>query len=268
MHITVLGPLTAVAGQHTAAPSATKPKRILALLALRANTVVSTARLIDELWGARPPASAVVTLQTYVLRLRRLLTPLLDIPVRSVLTTESGGYALRLCPQQLDLTVFRQHAADGADALAAGDPERAATLLRDALSLWRGPALADVRPGRLLDVHVTRLEQERLSALEQRIEADLRLGRHLSVLGELAELSQEHPLHENLHALYMVALHRAGRRYQALKVFQQLRRSLADELGLSPTGWVERVHQAVLCSDELRCLDELGLPGQVTGTRP
>ncbi|GAA3030101.1 AfsR/SARP family transcriptional regulator [Actinokineospora globicatena] len=251
MQVSVLGPLTAAGATASAAPSATKPKQVLALLALRANTVVSTARLIDELWGARPPQSAVVTVQTYVLRLRRLLTPLSDVPIRSVLTTATGGYSLCLDDSQLDYGRFRQRSALGVDALACGDFARAALLLHGALALWRGPALSDVRVGRLLEAHVTTMEQERLSVLEQRIDADLRLGRHLGVLGELAGLTRELPLHENLHAQYMVALYQAGRRYQALEVFRQLRQALADELGLSPTGWVERVHRAILTSDEV-----------------
>ncbi|RLK58121.1 AfsR/SARP family transcriptional regulator [Actinokineospora cianjurensis] len=256
MQVTVLGPLTAIGSSAGAAPvgvapSATKPKQVLALLALRVNTVVSTPRLIDELWGTRPPKSAVVTLQTYVLRLRRLLTPLADVPIRSILTTATGGYSLCLEPTQIDYERFRQRASLGADALAGGDVARAAALLHSALSLWRGPALADVRVGRLLETHVTTMEQERLSVLEQRVDADLRLGRHLGMLGELAGLTRELPLHENLHAQYMVALYQAGRRYQALEVFRQLRCALAEELGLSPTGWVERVHQAILASDEV-----------------
>ncbi|MBM7774148.1 DNA-binding SARP family transcriptional activator [Actinokineospora baliensis] len=249
MQVNVLGPLLVTCDTASAAPSATKPKQVLALLALRANTVVSTGRLIEELWGGRPPASAVVTVQTYVLRLRRLLTPLSDTPIRSILTTASGGYSLRL--EHLDHERFRQRAALGSDALAEGDAARAASLLHGALALWRGPALADVRVGRLLEGHVATLEQERLSVVEQRIDADLRLGRHLGILGELSSLTRDLPLHENLHGQYMLALYRAGRRYQALEVFHRLRQALVEELGLSPTGWVEQVHQAILASDEV-----------------
>ncbi|GAA3015169.1 AfsR/SARP family transcriptional regulator [Actinokineospora diospyrosa] len=249
MQVNVLGPVLVVGEAGSVTPSAAKPKQVLALLALRANTVVSTGRIIEELWGGRPPASAVVTVQTYVLRLRRLLTPLAGAPIRSILTTAPGGYSLRL--EDLDYEWFRQRSALGADALAGGDAARAAALLHGALSLWRGPALADVRVGRLLEGHVATLEQERLSVVEQRIDADLRLGRHLGMLGELSGLTRDLPLHENLHAQYMVALYRAGRRYQALEVFHRLRQALVEELGLSPTGWVERVHQAILTSDEI-----------------
>ncbi|PPK67205.1 AfsR/SARP family transcriptional regulator [Actinokineospora auranticolor] len=251
MRISVLGPLTVGSELGSSTPKAAKQKRVLALLVVRANTVVSTGQLMEELWGSEPPDSATATLQTYVANLRKFLAMVLGRPhsVRDILSTSPGGYQFRAQPGELDAEEFTLRANQGIRALAAGQDQHAAETLRAALGLWRGPALADVPPGRLLETHVNRLEQARLAVTEQRVEADLRLGRHHGLLGELTELTTTLPLNENLHAKFMLALYRSGRRYEALSVFQRLRETLSDELGLVPTASLERLHRAILLSD-------------------
>jgi DNA-binding SARP family transcriptional activator len=220
---------------------------------MRSNVIVSTAELVEELWGHRPPRSALATLQTYIVQLRKMLATLLgsESPndVKKILSTEFGGYVLRISPEHFDLELFKTRAQRGSAELMAGNNHVAATELREALSLWRGPVLADVQHGQLLDAHVTRIEQYRLEILEQRIEVDLRLGRHQALLSELNELTTEHPLDENLHAKYILALYRSGQRWKALSVFQELRQTLIDELGLGLNSSLTRLHHAILNSD-------------------
>jgi SARP family transcriptional regulator, regulator of embCAB operon len=253
MRIRVLGPLVLHCGGRPATPTAPKPRSVLAVLLLHANQTVPVTSLIQELWGARVPASAKTTLQTYVLHLRKLLAEAMDVPVpetaRSVLLTAPSGYVFRSTGDDFDLTTFEELAAAGRRALAAGDNNAAADLLVRAVRQWRGPALAGLRPGPILQPHVKRLEEARLVTAEQSVEARLRLGRHHEVLAELTALMTEYRLNENLHAQLMVALHRSGRRQDALRVFQQLRTAMREELGLEPSKRLHAVQQAILVDD-------------------
>ncbi|MBB2910429.1 DNA-binding SARP family transcriptional activator [Streptosporangium becharense] len=253
MEIGVLGSLVVRVDGKSALPSAQKPRQVLALLVLNANRVVPIAALSRELWDDKPPQSAMTTLQTYVLHIRKILGKVLGMTSaqvgREILVTRPGGYMFRVEPGALDLHVYEQRLAEGRAALAVGDNHRAARLLCDALTLWRDPPLVDVQPGRLLEVQIRRLEESRLSALEQRIEADMRLGRHHDIVSELIELAAEHQLHETVHAQLMLTFHRCGRRSNALTVFRMLRRSLYEELGLEPSMKLERLHQAILSCD-------------------
>jgi DNA-binding SARP family transcriptional activator len=207
----------------------------------------------QELWGERPPASASTTIQTYMGRLRRVLATILECDLREVcrevLVTHQEGYSLNIDPEVLDAHRFERLARLGSRSLTCGHTDEASRLLSDALALWRGPALVDVRTGPLLQLEVTRLTVARLAALEQRIAADLELGRHYEVLAELADLTARHPLDETLHQHYMVALYRTGRRMKALEVYHQLRSVLAVELGLEPCRTAQRIHQAILRAD-------------------
>ena len=252
MQLGVLGPLLVGDGDRSAVPSAPKPRQVLTLLVLEANHIVPVSALKKELWGDEAPPSALTTLQTYILQLRKALSRALRISLRQVaqevLITQAGGYTFRSRHDDNDLETFERLAREGRAALAAENNELAARLLRQALDLWRGPALVDVHKGRLLEVHVARLEESMLSVTEQRIEAEMRLGRHHDVLTELVALTTQHQLNENLHAQFMLALHRSGRRPQALNVFQHFRARMIDDLGLDPSPQLQALHCAVLAA--------------------
>lgn len=254
MDIEVLGPLAVRENGVSVAPRAPKPRKVLALLALHAGQVVPVASLIEELWGDRPPRSARTTLQTYILQLREMIATALekapeDAPARTpkdVLTTTPGGYALRTFGGSSDVAEFERLAGLGYRAMDAGDFPRAAGELGDALALWTGSALADVQAGPQLEMQARRLEETRLCALDQRIEADLKLGRHRELLGELTVLVSRYRTHENLHGQFMLALHRSGRRSEALDVYQRLRTSLVREFGLEPSAALRRLQRSIL----------------------
>jgi len=250
--IRLLGPLQARIGDVSVVPSAAKPRQLLALLAARAGQIVTIDDLTAELWQEDPPRSAATTLQTYVLQLRRKIAAAVgerpDVSAKEILHTEHGGYRLSLPPETVDLHRARDLITRGQEALAAREDRVGAGLLGEALALWDGPALVDVPAGPQLRIERMSIEESRLGALELRIEASLRLGRHPQLLGELARLTAEQPLHEALHAHYMVALYRSGRAGKALEVFRQLRATLIDQLGLEPSPRVQQLHQAILAS--------------------
>jgi DNA-binding SARP family transcriptional activator len=248
MNYSVLGPMEVIGATGDITPTAPKLRQVLALLLLRHHSLVQTGEFIDELWGDYPPRSALSTLQTYVYKLRRVL---FDEPRdgEERLITKPSGYLLRIPSTDVDLGRFETLADEGALALENREPQQAAAALSAALSLWRGPALADVTVGGLLSAYATRLEESRMRALELRIEADLQLGRHHRVIGELKMLTTTHRLHEGFHAKLMLALYRSGRRYEALNVYRRLREVLVEELGLEPSAELNRMHQALLSAD-------------------
>ncbi|MEV7601798.1 AfsR/SARP family transcriptional regulator [Kitasatospora sp. NPDC089797] len=251
MEIQVLGPLTAADSGVSIVPTAAKPRQILALLALNANRIVSVPQLMEELWGAELPRSAPTTLQTYILQLRRKLRAAAQengAPdgAPQTLATRHGGYVLEVAPSEVDATEFDRLATAGHAAFGVGDLEAASALLGAACALWRGPALVDVRHGHHLSIDVTRLEESRIGVLERRIRADLRMGRHHELVGELYALTGHHPMDEALHAHLIVALYRSGRAPRALAVYQKLRETLIEELGLEPSGQLQRLQQAIL----------------------
>ncbi|MEV1086198.1 AfsR/SARP family transcriptional regulator [Streptomyces sp. NPDC050211] len=258
MDIAVLGALDVRENGVSVTPTAPKPRQVLALLALHADQVVPVAALIEELWGERPPRSARTTLQTYVLQLRELISASLERdpapgpgggPARTakdVLVTAPGGYLLHTAGGASDVREFERLAGTGYRAMDAGDFAGAARQLRDALALWTGSALADVTSGVQLEMETRRLEETRLCALDQRIEADLRLGRHRELLGELTVLVSRYRTHETLHGQFMLALHRSGRRSEALDVYQRLRTALVRELGLEPSAHLRRMQRSIL----------------------
>ncbi|MEW2709469.1 AfsR/SARP family transcriptional regulator [Streptomyces koyangensis] len=260
MDISVLGGLAVRENGVSITPTAPKPRQVLALLALHADQVVYVSSLTEELWGAAPPRSARATLQTYVLQLREMITAALahaapDAPPRTakdVLVTVPGGYLLNTSGGSSDVREFERLAGLGHRAMDAGELPPAARQLREALSLWTGSALADVRRGTQLTMETRRLEETRLCALDQRIEADLRLGRHRELLGELSVLVSLHHTHETLHGQFMLALHRSGRRTEALEVYQRLRRALVRELGLEPSVALRRLQRSILMTNPER----------------
>ncbi|MFJ8017102.1 BTAD domain-containing putative transcriptional regulator [Streptomyces sp. NPDC096339] len=261
MDIEVLGTLAVREQGISVTPTAPKPRQVLAILALHADQVVPVSALIEELWAGTPPRSARTTLQTYVLQLRTLIAAALEqgAPVggdgecegrrrtaKDVLVTLPGGYLLDSGGGLSDIREFERLSGMGYRAMDAGDFPGAARKLREALALWSGPAFADVQGGIQLDMETRRLEETRLCALDQRIEADLRLGRHRELLAELTVLVSQYRTHENLHGQFMLALHRSGRRGEALDVYQRLRATLVRELGLEPSTSLRRLQRSIL----------------------
>jgi len=253
MEIQVLGPLRAAVNGGSIVPTARKPRQVLALLALSAGRVIPVPTLMEEIWGTEPPQSAMTTLQTYIMQLRRNLATAMgpDAPgsAKDVLATQHGGYLLRIPPESVDVHTYEGLVAEGQQAFEEGEDERAARCFRQALALWQGPALVDVRVGPNLEIEVMRLEESRLVTIERRIDADLRLGRHAELVAELTALIARHPQHESLHAQAMVALYRSGRQASALDVYQKLRTRLIEERGVEPSPQLQRLHQAVLVVD-------------------
>ena len=246
--VQVLGSFSVSLRQQIVTPTAVKQRQVLALLALRSGQVVTTSTLAEELWGSSLPRSFVVTLQTYIFQLRRRLAAALPEgqDAKLFLSTRHSGYLLEC---QTDVEEFKRLARAGRDAAEAGDPRTASELLRHALTLWRGPALADVRLGAVLEVEAAALAQIKLGAIETRIECDLVMGRHNAVIGELISLVAEHPLNENFCGLLMRAYYHSGHTSQALDAYRRLREALNRELGLEPGPRLQRVHQSILSGE-------------------
>ena len=245
MRFRILGPLEVWTGQDWSGIGAPKWRALLAALLLNPGQAVSTDRLAAALWGDDPPDRATNLVSVYVLRLRRALGD----PEGRVLTTRAPGYQLLLGPGDLDAERFETLAGRGREALADGDPDRAAELLEEALELWRGPALADVPPSALVTAEADRLEESRLSALELRIEADLGCGRPAQLVPELRRLLSDHQLREALWALLIRALDGAGRHAEALAAYGQAREVIAEELGVDPGPELQGLYQAMLTAD-------------------
>src|SRR5262245_27329269 len=238
MEFRLLGPLEVIERDGPLALGGAKQRSLLAVLLLHANELVSADRLIDELWGQSPPATAAKSVQVYVSRLRKELGD-------GRLATRAPGYLLRVDPAEHDLAQFRQLTAEAAGAEA----DEAAEKLRQALALWRGPALADLAYEPFAQSEITRLEELRWAALEQRVDADLACGRHAELVGELEALVAEHPLRERLRAQLMLALYRSSRQAEALDAYRAARRELSEELGLEPSEELKRLEQAILRQD-------------------
>jgi peptide/nickel transport system substrate-binding protein len=231
-----------------------KQRALLAVLVLHAGEVVSTDRLIDAVWGERPPASASNSVHIYVSRLRKLLG-------NDRLETRGHGYRLSVDSEQLDLARFERLLGEGRTLLATGDPAAAAEKLREALALWRGPPLTDFASEPFAQSEIARLEELRVAAHEERVEADLALGRDAELVPELEALVHEHPLRERLRAQLMLALYRSGRQAEALATYREARRTLHDELGLEPGRRLQELEQAILQQQP-----ELDCPPRAPGT--
>jgi predicted ATPase/DNA-binding SARP family transcriptional activator/Tfp pilus assembly protein PilF len=246
----ILGPLEVLDGDRALALGGVRQRALLALLLLHANEVVSSDRLIDTLWAEDRLPSSSNALQVAVSRLRRTLEPSRPSGQPSeLLVTRAPGYVLRVTRGQLDLQRSEDLAAAGRKALAAGDPARAAEILTGALALWRGPPLADLGYESFAQAEIGRLEELRVSVLEDRIAVDLDLGRHASVVTELRELAADHPLRERVRGQLMLALYRSGRQADALEAFRDARASLVGELGVEPDPTLQRLHGLILRQD-------------------
>jgi predicted ATPase/DNA-binding SARP family transcriptional activator len=229
--------------------TAAKQKAVLATLLLRPGEPVSTDALIEALWPDKPPPNALTSLQGYVLSLRRLIEPEKSDGNYRILVTMPPGYALLIAHDQVDLGRFELLHDKGIDQLASGSASAAAEMLREALALWRGPALADFRYESFAQTAIGRLEEARLACIEERIEADLALGRHSELVGELETLLAEHPLREGFVVQLMLALYRGGRQADALKIYQRARRRLVEELGIEPGPELQTLNRQILNQD-------------------
>jgi DNA-binding SARP family transcriptional activator len=246
----ILGPLEVRRSGRAVPLGGPRQRAVLALLLLEANRVVSMDRLAEDVWGGDPPQGWARTLQTYVFHLRRTLEPdRLPGAGGGVLVTIDRSYLLRVDRGHLDAALFQDGFTAGRAALEAGRHAPAAETLRKALDLWRSPALADLADYAFTRPEAARLEELRLAALEARIDADLALGRHDALTGELEQLVGEHPLRERLHGQLMLALYRCGRQAEALAAYRRVRDLLAGELGIDPGEPLRRLHASVLAQD-------------------
>ena len=246
MEFRLLGPLEVADAGRSVAIGSGKRRALLALLLLHANEVVSSERLIDELWGERPPATAAKSLHVHVSHLRKELAHGSANGGGQVLLTRGSGYVARVEPGDLDTLRFEQLLGDGRRALEAGDAARAASKLGQAVDVWRGPPLADFAYEPFAQRDITRLEELRLVAVEARIEAQLALGRHAGLVGELDALVAEHPLREPLRGQLMLALYRCGRQADALRAYREGRALLVSELGLEPGPALRKLEADIL----------------------
>ncbi len=257
MEFQLLGPLEVTERDRALVLGGVKQRSLLAILLLHANAVVSSDRLADELWGDAQPRTAGKSIQVHISRLRKELGD-------GRLETHAPGYLLRVHPTELDLARFEQLLDQARD----GEPAAAAQTLREALALWRGPPLADLAYQPFAQAEIARLEELRLAALEQRIEADLADGRHAALVGELEHLVAEHPLRERLRGQLMLALYRSARQAEALDVYRTARRELSEELGLEPGEELKRLEQAILRHDPALELSQQRSPPRAVATQP
>jgi DNA-binding SARP family transcriptional activator len=247
MEFRILGPLEVIDGGQRLRLGGVKQRAVLAILLLNANRVVSVDRLVDELWDGRPPGSAISTLQTYVSHLRDLLEPRRGRgEAAQVLVTQNPGYLLRVGPDDLDAVRLERLIRQGQETLEAGRAPAAAARFQLGLELWRGPALADFADQPFATSEIDRLEQLQLVAVEGKAEAELAMGLHAELVGELEALVAEHPFREGFRAQLMLALYRSGRQADALAVFRTTRELLASELGIDPDDRLVWLEQAVL----------------------
>src|SRR3954453_5668705 len=243
MQFGILGPLEVRSERGVLDLGGSKRRAVLAVLLLHANEPVSVDRLALALWGDEAPANAVKTIQVHVSRLRKALGD------GNVLGTLPGGYRLRVRAEELDAQRFDRLVEDGRRALADGQAEQAATILREALALWRGPPRAEWASEPFAQVAIRRLEEQHLAALEARVEAELAAGWHASLVGELQQLVAATPPRERLAGQLMLALYRCGRQAEALEAYRHARRVLVGEIGVEPGPALRRLQEAILRQD-------------------
>jgi DNA-binding SARP family transcriptional activator/predicted ATPase len=259
MDFRILGPLEVLDEGRDVALGGTKQRALLAVLLLHANETLSTDRLIEEVWGEGPPATAAKTVQVHISRLRKALASGGDLVV-----TREHGYQLQLDPERLDSHRFERLVGEARNELAAGRPKRAATALQAALSLWRGEPLADLAYEPFAHNEIARLADLRVAALELLIDAKLALGGHTEVIGQLEALIAEYPFRESLRAQLMLALYRSERQADALQAYQEARRKLVEELGIEPGQRLRELERAILAQDPALALPVL----EAVETRP
>ena len=267
MDFRILGPIEALEGDRPLALGGAKQRALLGMLLLHANEVVSSDRLIEELWAGEGREEAGRALQVAVSRLRRALEPgRARRSDRGSAVTRAPGYVLRADPAQLDVKRFEALVTEEGRTGRAGDARPARAKLEQALALWRGPPLADLAYESFCQPEIARLEELRLGALEERIDADLALGRHAERRRQLRGLVDAEPLRERLRAQLMLALYRSGRQAEALEAYRDARRTLVEELGIEPGRELRELEQAILTQDA--SLDPAGGGEPATSRRP
>src|SRR5438105_3700566 len=241
------------------------PRAVLALLLLRANEVVSSDQLVEELWAGAPPASGAKGLHVHVSRLRRALAAGHSDPDGERLVTTAGGYVLRVGPEELDVKRCERLIGEGRSLLAAGRPNQALAALSGAVELWRGDVLADFQYDAFAQGEIARLGELRAAVLEERIAVEMLLGREAQVLGELERLVREYPYRERLRGQLMLALYRTGRQAEALAAYRAGRSALVDELGIEPSVHLRQLHEAILAQDRALLQTDPGQPAALAG---
>ena len=255
MRVRILGPFHLEDGGRQITIGGVRQRAVLADLLLHANEVVPSEQLLVDLWGEDSPPSAANALQAAISRLRRVLPP-------GRLITTGPGYMLRVFPAELDVAQFEQLIFEGRDALAAGAAAEAVQLLDQAMTLWRGPPLADFRYEPFAQAEIARLEELQLACLEERNEAHLALGSAGALTAELGRMVADHPLRERLRGQLMLALYRSGRQTEALDAYREFRRTLMEELGLEPSSALRELEAAILRHDPVLA------PGSATSGTP
>ncbi|WP_234471129.1 AfsR/SARP family transcriptional regulator, partial [Streptomyces sp. MBT70] len=242
LRFSLLGPVRAWRGEESLPTGSPYQRALLAALLMREGRTATAAELIDSLWGAEPPASALPVVRTYASRLRKVLGS-------DVVVSRSGGYAISALPEgAVDLWTAQRLAEEAERARAAGDLDQARDVLGRALAVWDGEPLAGV-PGPYAEAQRARLEEWRLQLIESRLDLDLEQGRHAEAVAELTALTAAHPLRERLRELLMLALYRSGRQAEALAVYADTRRLLAEELGVDPRPGLSYLQQRILQAD-------------------
>jgi DNA-binding SARP family transcriptional activator len=250
MRFNVLGPLQLITDHgHQIQLQAPKVCQVIGFLLLNANETVSIDLLIDELWGERPPSTAITTLQTYIYNARKTFHRELGPDrARSLLITRAPGYVMAIDPEELDITAFRRRVAAARSLAGQRRYNEVVSTLDSALELWRGPVLGNVPAGALITAHASGLAEQRLRAIELRIQTLMDTGAHRELVADLRSLTVAHPFHEWFHEQLIRALFRSGRRAEALQSVRELRVLLAEELGLEPSDEVQRLQHEVLAS--------------------
>ena len=249
MEVRILGPLEVWAAGRPLPLGGTKQRAVLAMLVLQANQVVSIDYLVDGLWGQAPPDSATNAVQVYISRLRKLMhADPAERPAAFVVVRRKPGYLLELDADELDLARYEWLTHQGTQALRAA-PGLAAAKLREALGLWRGPPLAEFTDEPFAQAERARLQEQRLTVVQARIEADLALGRHAELVGELEALVARYPLREELHQQLLLSLYRSGRQAEALEAYRRVRQTLTEELGIDPGHALQELQAAILVQD-------------------
>ncbi|RGA04679.1 hypothetical protein DI270_012495 [Microbispora triticiradicis] len=244
----LLGPFLAFDVQGEVIAELTpRQRQLLALLLLNVNIVMHRDRLVDLLWNGRPPDSARRNLTTYIARLRRLLSP--REPANSALRTVGSGYVLSAPSDSVDVDKFNYLTMHGRTARDRRDYHDAAELLGDALRLWRGDALLDLRRVDALAVWADRLDEDRRTVTEDLFDVRLAAGQHHEIVSALAQWASTHPLRERPHRQLMLALHRSGRTHEASMAYQRLHRTLVDQMGAGPAPGTRTLHQRILAGD-------------------
>ena len=265
MEFRILGPLEVVDGDRTIEVNAPKQRLLLTVLALAAGREVTAETLLEELWGEDPPGGGLKTLHYHVSKLRDALQPDRQPGEESVILTQPNGYALAVSPDDVDAVRFGRIVQD-ARRLLEFDPSQAAVRLREALDLWRGEIPTELLGMPAASLEARRLGELRLTALEDRINADLAIGHHTDIVPELEALVSEHPLRERLWAQLMVALYRCDRQAEALRAYQRLRTHLGEELGIEPSPDLRRLEEAILLQEpDLEVPEGLRRPASLRG---